>query len=133
MEDLGWRIMEWAAPIVAAVVVWALGMLARWLAGRTRNEALLALIAQVQDAVGGAVRETQQTFVAALKEARSDGKLTDEEKKQALDAALATAKKVLGEKGLAALRSATGASAEEVDKLLKARIEAAVHDLRRPG
>jgi hypothetical protein len=122
MEEFGWRALEIAVPIVAAVVIWALGMLAKWLSSKTTNERLLTLLEQVEDAVSTAVRSTQQAFISGL--ARDPGApLTDAQKAEALAKALAAAKAVMGTKGLDVLKAAIGVGQAELDAYLTAKIE----------
>lgn len=128
----GWKIMEWALPIVSAVVVWALGMLARWLASKTANERLRALLMQVRDAATDAVSAVQQTMVDAMKAADSQANgLTDAQKSAALAAALVSLKASLGTKGLDALKAAIGFGQAELETYLTGQIEAAVGDAKR--
>jgi len=122
MEEFGWRALEIAAPIVAAVLIWALGMLAKWISTKTQNERIRSLIETVRDAAATAVSATQQAFVSGL--ARPCGeKLTDEQKAEALARALAACKAVLGTKGLDALKTAIGVGQAELDAYLTAQIE----------
>jgi hypothetical protein len=122
MEEFGWRALEIATPIVAAVLVWALGMLGRWLSSKTKNERVDALIGQVQDAAQTAVTATQQAFVSAL--ARDPGApLSDAQKAEALAKALSALKSVLGSKGLDAVKAGIGVGQAELDAFLTAHIE----------
>jgi hypothetical protein len=127
-SDFGWKALDVATPIIGAVLVWALGMLARWLSSRTTNERLRALIETVRDAAATAVSSTQQAFVDALKEPGlgERGRLTDAQKSEALARALTACKAVLGTKGIDALKAAIGVGQAELDAYLTHQIEAAV-------
>jgi hypothetical protein len=130
-EDTIWKIGEALVPVIGGLVAWALAMAAKWLREKANNETATTVIALVEDAVTYAVREAEQTLVEDLKAKREDGKLTDDEKRDALQSALTAAKRALGEKGLASLEKLLGAI--DVDKFLISRIEGEVHDLRNGG
>jgi hypothetical protein len=130
VEDVGWRVLEISIPIVGAVVVWALGMLGRWLSSRTSNERLRTLIMTVQDAASTAVTATQQAYVSGL--AREPGApLTDAQKAEALSRALTACKSVLGTKGLAAVQAAIGFGQAELEAYLTHQIESAVSGAKK--
>ena len=100
---------------------------AKYLAAKSKNALLDRAIFGLEHAVVTAVKEVHQVYVDGLKKGREDGKLTDEEKEAALEAAIAKAKKLLGMDGLALLWKAFGDSTEEV---LASKIEATVKDLK---
>jgi ferritin-like metal-binding protein YciE len=112
------------ATTVAAILIWALGMLGRWLASKTSNEKLRAVVYQAIDAAETAVSAVQQTYVDAL--VAAGGTMTDAQKSAALAQALATAKGILGTKGLATLQSALALGESAADAWLTSHIEAAV-------
>ena len=112
------------ATTVAAILIWALGMLGRWLASKTSNEKLRAVVYQAIDAAETAVSAVQQTYVDAL--VAAGGTMTDAQKSAALSQALATAKGILGTKGLATLQSALALGESAADAWLTSHIEAAV-------
>ena len=112
------------ATTVAAILIWTLGMLGRWLASKTSNEKLRAVVYQAIDAAETAVSAVQQTYVDAL--VAAGGTMTDAQKSAALAQALATAKGILGTKGLATLQSALALGESAADAWLTSHIEAAV-------
>jgi hypothetical protein len=129
-STLGFRVSEVVANAVGAMIALALGLLARWLTSKTSNERVRALIAQANDAAQTAVAAVQQTTVDALK-AAGDGKLTKFEAKEVAAAALASAKLILGTKGLATLQSALALGQTELEAWLTARVEASVQAQRK--
>jgi hypothetical protein len=94
------------------------------------NEYLRSTLVRLDEAVLTAVKKLQQTVVAEIKAASSDGKIDDAEKARIKAAALANVKSYLGTKGLRVLAEVLGLSSGTVDEFLGSRIEAAVHDLR---
>lgn len=130
MENVGWQIVEWVTPIALALLTWLLSIVARWLMGKTRNEALKALLLRLEDAAALAVQEVEQTFVGDLRKARIDGKLLEDEKQQALTAALTATKRMLGNTGNDEIVRLFGLTPEQVDGFLTSRIEAVLHSLR---
>jgi hypothetical protein len=80
------------------------------------------LLLTLNEAVGTAVASTAQVYVGELKKARADGKLTDEEKKNARRVAIREAKRLLGEKLCKELRKRCGSE----DAALETYVEAEV-------
>ena len=66
-----------------------------------------------------------------IKAASADGKITDEEKRQIKEKAMAAVKSHLGTKGLAETAKILGLEGGALEGLLSSKVEAAVHDLRR--
>jgi hypothetical protein len=89
------------------------------------------VLVRVDDAVFTAVKDLQQTVVEQIKAASADGKITDDEKKQIKEKALAAVKSHLGTKGLAEAASVLGLGGGALEGLLSSKVESAVHDLRR--
>jgi len=69
----------------------------------------------------------QQVLVDRLKAASGDGMLTPDQRTAVKQAAIDSAKAQLGVRGLAELRAVLGFDAAQVETLLAAHIEAAVH------
>lgn len=90
------------------------------------RDALMRGTAAVEIAVG----ETYQTMVDGLRQAASDGKITDGEAKQALAVTLSSARDYLGPKGVAAFRKALGSDDQALDRWLVGAIEAEVRRQR---
>jgi hypothetical protein len=112
-------------------LVWLGKKLASWIAAQELNEYLKGVLVRLDDAVLSVVKDLQQTTVDAIKEANADGKITAEEREQIGAAALASLKAYLGAPGLALLMRVLGLSGGELDAVLKTKLEAAVHDLRK--
>src|SRR3990167_159114 len=89
----------------AEVLAWVLGtlggMIATHLVSKVSSDWARGVLYRAGDEVRSAVLEVHQTYVADIKAANADGKLTEEEKDQAYDHAIAIAKSNLGKKGLA--------------------------------
>jgi len=94
-----------------------------------KNEQLKAVLLRLDDVVLAAVREAQQVLVDKLKATSADGALTPDQRTQAKQAALDSAKSQLGATGLAEVSKTFGLESAAVDKLLSTRVEAAVHHL----
>jgi hypothetical protein len=77
-----------------------------------------------------AVREIEQLYVSRLKNASADGELTAEERKDAKEAAVTAARSYLGARGLVELGKVLGIPLDDVDRVVSARVEAAVYNLR---
>ena len=114
-----------------AALTWAAAKLAQLIRAKVQNEYLKGVLVRVDDAVFTAVKDLQQTVVEQIKAASADGKITDDEKKQIKDKALAAVKSHLGTKGLAEAASVLGLGGGALEGLLSSKVESAVHDLRR--
>jgi hypothetical protein len=77
------------------------------------------------ETVTSTVKSIQQTYVDSLKEAKADGKLTDEEKNAIKNLAIATVKKSLSDETYKLLSTVYA----DVEKKIADSIEAAVKDL----
>lgn len=86
------------------------------------------LLLTLNEAVGTAVASTAQVYVSEIKKAKADGKLTDDEKKNARRAAIQEAKRLLGERLCSELRKRTGSA----DAVLETYVEAEVADRKNP-
>lgn len=119
-------------------------LLARYVWARISSEVLRGVLVRLQQEVFAAVAEVWQTYVSELKASRADGKLEEDEKKQALQMALATLRTNLGSKGLARLARVIGATGwlgsllsrydeTKVDGYLTTQIEGAVNAMKLAG
>lgn len=106
-------------------------LLSRYVWIRIGNDYALGVLTRAWGEVRAAVAEVGQTYVAAIKAGRADGKLTDEEKAVAKSLAIAAAKRNLGAKGLRALARILGL--DSVDEWLAGRLEAAVAEGKAAG
>lgn len=78
------------------------------------------------DAIYTVVTEIGQTYVDAIKEGKSDGKLDDAEKAEAKKRATSRAKQLIGPEGIKVLAEVLGAGG--VESFISSKIEAAVKD-----
>jgi hypothetical protein len=129
--SIGLKVLEILSPLLLAALTWAAAKLAQLIRAKVQNEYLKGVLVRVDDAVFTAVKDLQQTVVEQIKAASADGKITDDEKKQIKDKALAAVKSHLGTKGLAEAASVLGLSGGALEGLLSSKVESAVHDLRR--
>mgnify|MGYP001577004250 FL=1 len=129
--SIGLKVLEILSPLLLAALTWAAAKLAQLIRAKVQNEYLKGVLVRVDDAVFTAVKNLQQTVVEQIKAASADGKITDDEKKQIKDKALAAVKSHLGTKGLAEAAAVLGLGGGALEGLLSSKVEAAVHDLRR--
>lgn len=134
MNDLFWAQLAKAAealsPLLLAALSWLSLRVAALINAKVHNERLHGILTRLDDAVAMAVREVEQVFVSTLRTASGDGDLTAEERQQAKDAALQAARSYLGERGLAELCKVLGLTYDEAHRVLAARVESAVYNLR---
>lgn len=129
--DIGLKVLEILSPVLLAALTWAAAKLAQLIRAKVKNEYLKGVLVRLDDAVFTAVKDLQQSVVAQIKKASSDGKITDNEKKQIKERAVASVKSHIGTKGLAEAAKILGLEGGAFDSLLSSKVEAAVHDLRR--
>ncbi len=129
--NIGLKVLEILSPLLLAALTWAAAKLAQLIRAKVQNEYLKGVLVRVDDAVFTAVKDLQQTVVEQIKAASADGKITDDEKKQIKEKALAAVRSHLGTKGLAEAAGILGLGGGALEGLLSSKVEAAVHDLRR--
>jgi hypothetical protein len=110
---------------------WLLLKLAKYLGQQTKNLLDDRLLLGLQHAVMTAVRDVHQTYVQHIVKGREDRKLTAEEKRIAKNLALSKAKTYIGLKGAKLLLKSFELSEDELNELLKGKIEADVLGLKR--
>ena len=89
---------------------------------------------RLDDAVVTSVREVEQVLVVSLKTASADGSLTEAERAEVKNVAITMVRRHLGAKGWHEGGSVLGLSNGELERMLAARVEGAVFDLRgHPG
>lgn len=118
-------------PILLTPVLALLGkLLADLIRGKVKNEYLQGALLRLNEAAKTGVSSVGQTYVKKMKEGKADGKLTDEEKKAAKDAALREVKDLLGPKGLKEIAKVVGipVASKAMDSMLESKIEAKVKD-----
>ena len=124
------RAVEALSPLFLAALSWLSLRVAALINAKVHNERLHGILARLDDAVLMAVREVEQVYVSALKTGDADGNLTADERRQAKDAAIDAARSYLGERGLAELCKVLGLSYDDATRVVSARVEAAVYNLR---
>jgi len=129
--SIGLKVLEILSPVLLSALTWAAAKLAQLIRAKAQNEYLKGVLVRLDDAVFTAVKDLQQTVVGAIKDASADGRITDDEKRQIKEKALASVKSHLGTKGIGELAKILGLEGSALDGLLSSKIEAAVHDLRR--
>lgn len=107
------------ALIVSGVIV---PLVARYIKKRVDNEKVESLLLSVNEAVGTAVASTTQIYAKQVKRAKADGKLTDDEKKNARSIALREAKRLLGGKLCKELQKRTGDLKEVLETYIEAEL-----------
>jgi hypothetical protein len=118
--DTLFQILSDNLPLVVSVVV--VPFVSWFIKKKVDHEKTEHLLLTLNEAVGTAVASTAQVYVGELKKARADGKLTDEEKKNARRVAIREAKRLLGEKLCKELRKRCGSE----DAALETYVEAEV-------
>lgn len=124
------EVVEALAPVLMAALTWAGLKVAGLINAKTKNEYLRGVFLRLNDAVLAAVRETEQTIVAQLKTAAADGKLTDDEKRDVKRAALDSVKAHFGPSGMSDIAKTLDLGEDSLEKMISARLEAAVHDMK---
>lgn len=124
-------IIEYAAQIIAYLLLALLGVLGTWLAGKfAKRQELTNISIATNEAVGAAqqtVLELQQTVVDKLKAAHADGKLTEDEIKDLGDALI---KKSLEKMSVPATKVLAAAGAD-ISAIIKGAGEAMIQNMKR--
>lgn len=131
MDELWTQVVEMLAPAVATLILALLAVAAAYLRRLAAQievdvarRSLDSAIAEAHLAAATAVRETQQTLVDEWKRAAEDGKLTPEEKAEALRAAKNAFLRVMSQRSLDILKAALGPIDQWLDDLLEAQVQA---------
>ena len=125
-------ILNIAAPIAAALGAWLAAECIRWLRAHVSHTQTLEALDRAEAAVSAAVGEVAQVYVAGLKAAAEDGKLTADEANQAQARALAAARDYLGPRGVALVRTTLGTDERALDRWLVALIEDRIAAAKEP-
>jgi len=124
-------IIEYAAQIIAYLLLALLGVLGTWLAGKfAKRQELTNISIATNEAVGAAqqtVLELQQTVVDKLKAAHADGKLTEDEIKDLGDALV---KKSLEKMSVPATKVLAAAGAD-ISAIIKGAGEAMIQNMKQ--
>jgi hypothetical protein len=134
MEDLFYQALIHGDSAVAWVGAALAVLVIKYVIAKIDNEKVRKYVGRAWVEVRGAVAEVWQTYVSALKEANTDGKLTDDEKAEAKRYALEAAKANIGKKGLARLMRVLGlGDTDELDNWLGNKVETAVDLSKKEG
>lgn len=123
LANHGGTAVGWAATLLLMVGTFVLARLG--LGARAK-----AILQAAYSEIVSAVREVAQTYVAELKLANADNRLTADEKDKAFSMALRAAKANIGTKGLKRLATILKAAGIDIEGWLGSKIESAVHQLR---
>ena len=104
--------------------------LSELITARARNESVLAMSERLDDAVFTAVREVEQVLVIPLKRASAGGTFGMADRATASASAAQAARACFGAKSWLDLGATLGLSSDELERVLGARVEAAVYQLR---
>src|SRR4051812_45930444 len=124
------RAIDALSPVLLAAFSWLSFQIAAYVSARVKNEKHRAALRRLDETVFVAVREVEQVLVASLKTASADGTLTQAERADVKNAAANAVRAYLGARGWLELGSALALSEHELERVLAARVEAAVYDLR---
>lgn len=126
MKDLLPQLLLIASPIALAALAWLSMKAANLINANTKNAYLRGVMLRLNDATLTAVREVQQVYVSTLKA----GPLSVDQATRAKAAALDSVKSHLGARGLVELAQVLGLDGTAVDRLLGAKVEAAVAEIK---
>jgi type II secretory pathway component PulM len=129
-NTMDWTLVEWAALIALAGIVYLSITMARLYAARTKREREARLQLRVEVAVITAVQAVQQ-LVERLKAASPTRQLTPDQQKDVRQMAVDEAKRQLGTRGLADVAETFEFDSAAVEQLFATWIEAAVYRLAR--
>lgn len=111
-------------------VGWLLVRLTQFISAKVSNAYLQGVLVRSSEVIFAVVKELCQTEADAIKLARADGKLTDDEKSNLKAVAVDTVKSYLGAKGLGELAKVLGFDPAQIDAFLGTKIEATVRDVK---
>lgn len=115
--------------LVLALMTWGCGELVKLVRRKSKSELLSNVTQRLTWAAQKAVRSVYQTYVAAIKEGRADGKLTQAEKDEAKKQAIAKAKSYLSLPELMKLFGGKGQA--PIDELIGDAVEAGVNEVKK--
>jgi hypothetical protein len=128
-----WDLMAQSLSVLPSLFLVALSWLSiqvsDLITARARDEGVRAALARLDDAVFTAVREVEQVLVIPLKRASASGRLGIANRAAASTSAVKTARACFGAKGWPELGAALGLSSDDLERMLAARVEAAVCEL----
>lgn len=124
MEDILNHALLLFGSSVLALLTAGLALLTNWIAKKIKSEHWAAVVMKTDDVAIKVIRDVYQAYVEPLKAANADGKLTEDEKRNAKAMAIQQIKSYLGAKGLNELASLL--SAGKIDEYLSSVVENAV-------
>ncbi len=129
------QVVEIVAPVVATLLVVLLGYAIAFIRKQTAKlgndlarDAILAALVEAEKVATDAINATNQKFVADIKAANADGKLTKEEAQQAMGMAVDYFIQNMTTRGLSVLEAAIG----PVEAWLKDFLEAKIAERKTP-
>ena len=124
------RALSALSPVFLLALSWLSVQLSALITARIKNERIRAVLQRLDDAVFTAVREVEQVLVVSLKTASVDGTLGIVERAEVKAAAAKAVRAYMGTRGWLEVGVTLGLSNDELERMLAARVEAAVYDLR---
>lgn len=119
-------------PVLVALLTALIGVATQALRSKLHSEQAREVLDRLSSQARDVVLELEQTWVGNLRAAAEDGKLDGRDVTKLKEEALANLRRYLGTRGKAdALRVLGFQSEEELDALLRAKLEAEVQKLRR--
>jgi hypothetical protein len=129
-SDAWGTLVEILAPILTALAGWLTWRFQQWVATKTKNESVRHVASYLSDLVEIAVKAAEQTTVKAIR-TKNGGTLSVEEGKAIANETLLAVKGHLGQTGADELCKILRLQPEAVDKLIAAKIEAAVLEAKQ--
>ena len=125
--DAALQLLSENLPLIVSGVI--VPLVAWFIKKKVDHEKTEHLLLTLNEAVGTAVASTAQVYVKEIRRGRADGKLTEDEKKNARRTAIREAKRLLGVKLCKELRKRVGGE----DAALETYIEAEVAERKNPS
>lgn len=129
LAQLGTDVVRILSPFIVATLTAILGFIGvrinQWIASKTKNEKMQAVVQRATSTMIDAVKEVSQTFLGAIKSPSKEDFI------KARDLALSTVKSHLGIQGRVELQTVLGLeSPADLEKYLGTLLESTVHDLK---
>lgn len=131
MHDLNSVLLSALATIVTAAVTAALGFVSSWLASKSKTNRLARVTARVWDVFSSVTAAAVMS--PRFKEILADGKVTAEERKEAIVFILAEGKKALGAQGIDDVADVLKIGTAAVEPYLVGLIERALGNFANPN
>ena len=114
---------------LTALAGWGVSWLNRWLRGRVEKDTVDTALRVVEHAVTTAVREVEQTVVPTLRQG-AGRPLSEQARDKAKRTAVDRARTLIGDSGIAKVEAALGLEPAGALDMLRAKVEATVHELK---